>query len=41
MMNRLKVWTLAASLAASTAFAEETKPAQEPKPAQIDRASAR
>jgi hypothetical protein len=37
MMNRLKVWTLAASLAASTAFAEETKPAQEPKPAQIDR----
>jgi hypothetical protein len=37
MMNRLKVWTLAASLAASGAFAQESKPVQEPKPAQIDR----
>jgi hypothetical protein len=37
MMMRLKVWTLAASLAASGAFAEESKPGQEPKPAQIDR----
>jgi hypothetical protein len=35
MMMRLKVWTLAASLAVSAAFAQETK--QEPKPAQIDR----
>jgi hypothetical protein len=33
----LKAWTLAASLAASAAFAEESKPVQEPKPAQIDR----
>ena len=37
MMVRLKVWTLAALLAASAAFAEEGKPVQEPKPAQIDR----
>jgi hypothetical protein len=37
MMMRLKVWTLAALLAASAAFAEESKPVQEPKPAQIDR----
>jgi hypothetical protein len=37
MMTRLKVWTLAALLAARAAFAEETKPVQEPKPAQIDR----
>jgi hypothetical protein len=34
---RLKAWTLAALLAASAAFAEESKPVQEPKPAQIDR----
>ena len=33
----LKAWTLAASLAASAALAEESKPVQEPKPAQIDR----
>ena len=33
MMTRLKVWTLAAS----AAFAEESKPVQEAKPAQIDR----
>lgn len=37
MMTRLKVWTLAASLATSAAFAEESKPVQEAKPAQIDR----
>lgn len=37
MMMRLKAWTLAALLAASAAFAEESKPVQEPKPAQIDR----
>jgi hypothetical protein len=37
MMTRLKVWTLAALLAASAAFGEESKPVQEPKPAQIDR----
>jgi hypothetical protein len=37
MIMRLKVWALAASLAASGAFAEESKPVQEPKPAQIDR----
>jgi hypothetical protein len=37
MMTRLKVWTLVALLAASAAFAEESKPVQEPKPAQIDR----
>ena len=37
MMMRLKLWTLAAMLAASAAFAEESKPVQEPKPAQIDR----
>jgi hypothetical protein len=37
MTNRLKVWTLAASLAVSGAFAQESKPVQEPKPAQIDR----
>jgi hypothetical protein len=37
MIMRLKVWALAASLAATGAFAEESKPVQEPKPAQIDR----
>jgi hypothetical protein len=37
MMMRLKLGALAALLAASTAFAEESKPVQEPKPAQIDR----
>jgi hypothetical protein len=37
MMVRLMVWALAASLAASAAFAEERKPVEEPKPAQIDR----
>jgi len=37
MMTRLKVWTLAATLAVSVAFAEESKPVHEPKPAQIDR----
>jgi hypothetical protein len=37
MMMRLKAWTLAASLAASAAFAQESKPVPEPKPAQIDR----
>ena len=36
-MTRLKVWALAASLAASASFAEENKTVQEPKPAQIDR----
>jgi hypothetical protein len=37
MMMRLNVWALAATLAASAAFAEEGKPVQESKPAQIDR----
>jgi hypothetical protein len=36
MMTRLKVWTLAALLAATQALAQESKPDQ-PRPAQIDR----